>query len=149
MFYTKNSDPNYYIDHSRETNCASFALNIKEWWDPDFDPDWFIEEGDDEYMIDCVIDFYIDNLLNDFDDLRVVQSSDNVYEDEELIAFRVYIDLEEDNGTSYVEDYDFHFRVYRDGRWQEKCGGLEVQDCPKDWGKYDSKTIYFVHKINL
>jgi hypothetical protein len=158
MSYTRNSDPNYYNKH--HTNCGSFALSIKEWYSPDYN---FVDEyGDVEEWMDEVVreydcdDYNLSNLFaykllniitEDFPDLRFVNSYsvEQLKPDEELIAFR----------TSCMagETWDFHFKVYRDGRWQEKMGKSPVCDCEENnwtngWFEYISDTFYFVRKIN-
>ena len=64
--------------------------------------------------------------------------------DEELIAFRAFVN-EDCN-------WDFHFKVLRNGLWQEKCGSDPVRFCEEDdWHnglvEYISYTSYFAKKL--
>ena len=165
MDYKRNSDPHYYESHCLASNCGSFALNLQGWYDPElyFEmghgdiADW-IEEVDYEGWTDIEkSDFYadvlIDGMLIEFaDELRILNSEkDDLYVDEELIAFRTYCIMEEEEGWEPYPRWDFHFRVFRDGRWQEKQGDNPVNnECNiEDWGKYISEIYYFADKVIL
>ena len=154
MYYTTNHDPEYYNAHCSMVNCASYAMNIKEWWDPEIEEDygsiyeWVDAMEDCGYtlteMQDIIAEEYIDAFLNDFPSVRALDKSTDIQPDEELIAFRICLDLDDDI------DFDFHFRVFRDGKWSEKNGNGLVHDCSMAyWGKYNSKTFYFGHKVKI
>ena len=154
--YTRNSDPNFFQTHY--TNCGSFALNIQEWYSPD---EVFIDEyGDvEDWINDCymmgmsedeISDEFswklVDIILEDFNDLMYRSNFDpaDLEPGEELIAFRATC---EETGM-----WDFHFKVFRNGHWQEKVGSNPVQDCSGyDWSngamEYVSTTHYFVKKV--
>ena len=158
MRYTRNSNPRYYIDHYEQANCGSYALRVEGWYDADafFEAehgdmyDW-IETCDwngwsDEEMSEFYADVLVGGILEEFhDELRELHDeTDELLEGEELIAFRTFA------GHDYwgEYDYDFHFKVYRDGCWREKMGCHPCEECTlEDWGKYISNTIYFAHKI--
>jgi hypothetical protein len=163
MEYTKNSDPNYFEENEAWSNCGSFAFNIEEWYDPECDfeidvgyiGDWMMEMVDNGYSCDEVADIYterlVESVLNDFfGEVREVCFPSEIQENEELIALRgcCRYETNEDN----YPDYDFHFKVLRNGIWQEKCGQLPVKFCTEDdWTymtrTYNSETIYFAHQI--
>ena len=89
-------------------------------------------------------------LIEFADELRILNSEkDDLLADEELIAFRTYCIYDEEEGWEPCPVWDFHFRVFRDGRWQEKQGSWPVNDCcdMDDWGRYDSEIFYFAHKV--
>ena len=162
-YYTRNSDPKYYETHQGSSNCGSYAFNVKEWYDADgwFEDevgsidDWIIDKVEAGYDDVDISDFYAEELktqiLNDFDGaLREVEGeSDFIDLDEELVAFRTFCIYSEDGWTNY----DFHFKVFRNGCWMEKCGGEEVRFCTiDDWSNgantYISKIHYFAHKVS-
>lgn len=136
---------------SWDYNCGGFALETFSWYEPDF----FNDEGcylcEDlaaenfsiEYIQEVLCKGCINSILEDFGEkIRVVLRKDNLKTDEELIAFRVDCGFETD-----YEIQDFHFRVFRDGRWQEKNGHGQIHDAadPDEeiWnGIYLGPTIY-------
>ena len=154
MKYTRNYNPDFYTIYSDETNCGSFALNIEEWYSPDdifmgrdAIESWIMDrcnEGlSEEESSDLYAQIVLKQIFEDFPDVRSVYPWE-VEDDEELIAFRAFVD--------YTCDWDFHFKVLRDGRWQEKCGDSEVRDCKEyDWDynyfSYTSETYYLAKKI--
>ena len=164
MEYTKNSDPNYFEDNPECANCGSFAFNVEEWYDPEEDfildvgyiDEWMKEMVESGYNCDEVADMYAESLaesvMRDFEgEVREVFLPTEVEPNEELIAFRGYCRYESEE--DWVPDYDFHFKVLRDGIWQEKCGHYPVKFCTEDdWTymtrTYNSNTIYFAHQIN-
>ena len=162
MEYTKNTDPNYFIAYPEESNCGSYALNVEEWYDPESElfnlvgyiNEWIDELYDMGYSVDEIADIYaeklVEKILSDFEgEIREIYYPSEVDTDEELIAFRGWCYVDIDNWV----DYDFHFKVFRDGFWKEKCGHGPVRFCTEDdWSygfrTYNSETIYFAHKIN-
>ena len=129
-YYTRNHDPHYYEDHPVGTNCGSYALNIKEWYDNEL----YENYADIEDWVDC--------LLYEGYELREVTSIDDCAQNEEIIAFRTYVDLD------FYEDFDFHFKVLRNGEWSEKNGNGPVHTCTlENWGKYNSSTFFLAHTI--
>ena len=162
-YYTHNNDPTYYETNRCNTNCGSYALRLKEWYDNEVDEEWggvneWIGELIDaeiplSEIPDIIAKAYIDELLSDFPENELILLStvtQDVLKDTaaELIAFRVYAPIDE-----YLEDdwvcFDFHFRVWRNGHWMEKNGSQAVQKCNLiDWGKYNSSTFFLLHKID-
>lgn len=160
---TRNTDLNYYKNYPTKGNCGSFALRINEWYEPDdslkvLNYDYVYElltKGTNrKTILDKLLKRSLVGIKNDFGDSIVFLNKLSDYKekkDEELIAFRVGIEQYD----GYI-DTDFHFRVFRDGRWQEKCGAKEVIDNisleeDRPWNSYgqiyDSEIAYFVHKL--
>jgi len=165
FFYTSNNDPTYYETNRCGTNCGSYALRLKEWYDNELDEEWggidaWIEELINEeipcaVIPDIIAEQFINELINDFPDGEVTQLSsvslttmtEIKKKSVELIAFRVYVPIEEYLMNDYG-CFDFHFRVWREGHWMEKNGSQEVHQCNlTDWGKYNSSTFFLLHKI--
>lgn len=171
--FDKNTDPHYWdIPHPKH-NCGSLAFNIKSWYSPewkyhevlgcddidDWAQDLWNEGWESWYIADKIAEIYTEGILEDFGNtVRIlnVKGSGALYElqpNEELIAFRVASGW--NNGDVFEADVDFHFKVYRDGKWIEKNGGGPVHECEEeseeDWEYdsylYESQTIYFAHKI--
>lgn len=160
---TRNTDLNYYKEYPTKGNCGSFALRIEEWYEPDdslkvWNYDYAIElltkGANRKTILDKLLKRSLVGIKNDFGDSIVFLNKLSDYKekkDEELIAFRVGFE----QYKNYT-DTDFHFRVFRDGRWQEKCGAKEVIDNisleeDRPWNSYgqiyDSEIAYFVHKL--
>ena len=153
MEYTRNTDPTYYQKHSGAANCGSFAFRLNEWYEPteDYDEinDWLTEMGwnyDDNELADMYADILIDKILEDFaGEIEPCDGRAPSTKDTELIAFATfcYYDTDED----YC-DWDFHFKVFRDGIWQQKCGCFKPEFCElEEWGRYNSKVSFFYHTI--
>lgn len=156
MYYTRNSDLSYYIEHPRRTNCGSYALRLNEWYSPDeyFEDingdiyDWIEEMSkngyDDLDISNMFKDVLIDGMLIEFKgELELCDGQPPATNDVELIAFNTFC-IYDDIGP----DYDFHFKVLRDGLWMEKCGNDEVKECDEnDWDVYIGDVVYLYHKI--
>ena len=153
MRYERNNDPNYYIEKQHYSNCGSFALNLKGWYDPeeyfydiygpiDFWMESLREDYTNEELSDMYADVLVEGMLEEFKgELRLLECiDDEIDDDEELISFRGVCDND-------IDEYDFHFKVFRNGRWMEKHGGGPVRECREwDWGWYISETYYFAHR---
>lgn len=159
MNYTRNHNPNYYEENQGCSNCGSFAFQIEEWYSPDeyFEEnegicieEWIQEgfdNGYDEYdLSDWLAEILTSYILSDFNDIHNIWGPGQVDNNEELIAFRTFVNIE--------GNWDFHFKVYRDGLWQEKCGSDPVRFCDEwDWNNglldYISHTVYFARKLEV
>ena len=157
MNYTPNHNPKFYDENPKRANCGSFAFNIEEWYCPDvyfehdigIDIDSWIEQGfatgaDEWELADDLASILSKYILSDFKDVRLLYNPSYIQPGEELIAFRTFVD----------EDFnwDFHFKVLRNGLWQEKCGSDPVRFCEEDdWHNglldYISYTFYFAKKL--
>ena len=156
MYYTRNNDPTYYERNRFSSNCGSYAFRLKEWYDPEAYLeeivgdiyDWIYElseEGYSEYEIACIYgDTLLDGILIDFDgEIELCDGRPPNTSDVELIAFNTWCCAEDG-----MIDRDFHFKVFRNGRWMEKNGHNEVHECEEDdWGKYMGDPIYMYHRI--
>lgn len=159
MTYTYNSDPQLYINHRTDTNCGSFALNLCEWYEPsieleevDYVYDWMYEQAEGGATPMDVADAYVELIFDCLTEEFIIEEAEYAFgkpvpiNNKELIALRTYCDFNIEDAWDI--DWDFHFRVFRNGTWMEKNGCQEVHECDiKDWGKYNSKTIYFYHNI--
>ena len=163
MGYQHNSDSNYFISNCFASNCGSYAFNVQGWYDAENkledsvgDIETWIREMAADYTDDEITDIYtdvlIDQILYDFDgEIRMVESElSPVASNEELIAFRTYCLYDEE--WDWV-GWDFHFKVFRDGCWKEKCGTNPIRTCTlNEWvngeNVYTSKTHFFAHKTS-
>lgn len=158
MKYTRNSDLTYYNDEQYYTNCGSYALRLNEWYDLDeyfeettgyYIDEWIgkkNEEGYNDYEISTMYgDILVDGILEDFKgELEICGGQPPESTDIELIAFSTFCYAE----CCRFPDYDYHFKVLRDGKWMEKCGSGPVEECTENgWGDYIGDVTYFYHKI--
>ena len=158
--YKRNSDPNYYKDYSFKANCGSYAFNLQGWYDPeayiekkfdceiyDFISDLCYEGYTEEDAADIYAEELVEGMINEFDkELREIYYVDETIEqNEELVAFRTFTHF----GVEDDVYFDFHFQVFRNGKWMEKCGREPVKECDEEnrWGRYSSKIYYFAHKV--
>ena len=160
MEYTRNSDPDYYNKNRVRANCGSYALRLREWYDPeeylesieeDYVDGWIecmaMNGYDNDEITDYYIDVLVDGMLQEFDgELELCDGQPPTTSDKELIAFNGFCCCDDD----YNIDYDFHFKVLRDGMWSEKPGREPVKFCDlEEWGRYTGKTVYMYHKIDM
>lgn len=161
MEYTKNLNPAYFEEFPTEANCGSFAFNIEEWYNPEKHfiasvgniDKWIQEMYESGYSLDELANIYVEDLvgqvLEDFHlEIRLITRFSEVQSNEEVIALRAWCYYSEDDWS----DWDFHFKVLRDGIWQEKCGCESVRFCLRDeWSygtrTYNSETVYFAHRV--
>ena len=155
MEYTKNTDSTYYYKQAGEANCGSFALRLNEWYEPeeDYDDlyDWLIDMAwnyDDDDLSNLYADVIVEKICEDFaGEIEICDGLAPSTDDKELIAFATYCIYDEECGDCY---WDFHFKVFRDGIWQHKCGCHKPEFCELDeWGRYISDVTYFYHKIGV
>ena len=160
MKYNKGLD--FWNEEHRDCNCGSYAFNLDEWYHPgclygDDDESEvtdllhdLAEIYDDDDMADQLADFYLGRIKEDFGDDIVISALepnvDNFDDNVEVIAFRA-------GAYEYSDeiDYDFHFKVYRFGRWFEKRGSEPVRPTNlDDWCAsihYNSQTFYIIHSL--
>ena len=158
MYYTRNSDLTYYETNRNEVNCGSYALRLNEWYSPEgyfedtvgsYIEDWIIEMGEcghtNEEISNVFGDILVEGILSEFDgELEPCDGRPPTTSDVELVSFNTFCIYEENE----YPDYDFHFKVLRDGKWMEKHGPCPVCECDEfDWGRYIGKATYFYHKI--
>ena len=147
-------------------NCGGYALKTFSWYCPyEFDEDthpydsnldWMesllyqngltIEEATEEILWGNV-----NKMLEDFaEKLRVVQKDEHLKADEELIAYRLSVMKDE----KWVEEMDFHYAVFREGKWKHKLGRDKIRPfkfTEESWETsyfiYNSPIVYLAHKI--
>ena len=156
--YTHNTDLSHYETNRRITNCGSYALRLNEWYHlnlrfedevGDWNDVWISRksrEGYSDYEISCLYgEILAKCMLEDFKgELELCDGAIPKTNDVELIAFNTFCYCED----NCYPDSDFHFKVFRDGVWKEKCGRQAVRECSgKYWGDYIGEPIYFYHKI--
>lgn len=166
-----------------EYNCGGYALKTFSWFYP-YDtggeyceilnmPENKTLYGRTDYIIYLLEQGYkkdeIQNILlkNDkkfmlslfHDSLRELESPRETLDDEELIAYRICLNIENINHEEYDEDSiyeDFHFLVFRDGVWKHKPGSREIEifngNLYKPWYSsldliYDGPIIFFAKKV--
>ena len=136
MEYTRNSDPEYYDKNRYCANCGSYALRLCEWYDPET---YLMDQTDTVY-----VEEWIEHMaLNGYDNYDI---TDPTTSDKELIAFNGFCSCDD----NYNIDYDFHFKVFRDGMWSEKPGCEPVKFCElEEWGRYTGEPVYMYHKIDM
>lgn len=102
-----------------------------------------------------VLTWDVEQMLKEFQGkLRVVEKNYELAANERLIAYRIFITVDEyfDKGE-FDSDFHFKFRDYGQTEWFEKCGfSGKIHSCSLyDWDNgiwtYDSETIYFALKI--
>lgn len=166
-----------------EYNCGGYALKTFSWFYP-YDAggrycdilnmsenktlygrtDYIIYLLEQEYKKDEIQNILLKNdkkfMLSLFhDSLRELESPRETLDDEELIAYRICLNIENINYEEYDEDSiyeDFHFLVFRDGVWKHKPGSREIEifngNLYKPWYSssdliYDGPIIFFAKKV--
>lgn len=156
------SDKIYQEDNAEGFNCMGYAFGCYAWMMP---LDAYFEDGSDiaiEYsrnnggMIDAMIDesiidavdsayyannylmeVFVDRILKDFSDVRVINDFDELDSDEYGVVFA-------------CGDDDFHFGRYDEGIYSHKQGGYEVEIARNEdeifGDRYYSDRIYFAKK---
>ena len=156
------SDEIYQEDNAEGFNCMGYAFGCYAWMMP---LDAYFEDGSDiaiEYnrnnggMIDAMIDesiidavdsayyandylmeVFVDRILKDFSDVRVINDFDELDSDEYGVVFA-------------CGDDDFHFGRYDEGIYSHKQGCYEVEIAGNEdeifGDRYYSDRIYFAKK---
>ena len=156
------SDEIYQEDNAEGFNCMGYAFGCYAWMMP---LDAYFEDGSDiaiEYsrnnggMIDAMIDesiidavdsayyandylmeVFVDRILKDFSDVRVINDFDDLDSDEYGVVLA-------------CGDDDFHFGRYDEGIYSHKQGGYEVEIAGNEdeifGDRYYSDRVYFAKK---
>ena len=156
------SDEIYQEDNAEGFNCMGYAFGCYAWMMP---LDAYFEDGSDiaiEYsrnnggMIDAMIDesiidavdsayyangylmeVFVDRILKDFSDVRVINDFDDLDSDEYGVVFA-------------CGDDDFHFGRYDEGIYSHKQGSYQVEIAGNEdeifGDRYYSDRIYFAKK---
>lgn len=152
-------------------NCGSFALGVDEWFTPYEDRmgvgenklfyniedeiSYRLAEGLSlEETYEALLDEDSHEILNKCPWCRLVSTVEAKKHTTNIVAYRLAIVVDDDGE---VLDYDFHFRLLKDGVWCEKCGGRPTRECrEQDWNIfekpwdtnsniiYDSPIVYFL-----
>ena len=102
-----------------------------------------------------VLTWDVEQMLKEFQGrLRVVEKNYALAANERLIAYRIFITIDEySNDVEFDSDFHFKFKDYGQKKWFEKCGfSGKIRSCSLyNWDNgiwtYDSETVYFVLKI--
>ena len=156
------SDKIYQEDNAECFNCMGYAFGCYAWMMP---LDAYFEDGSDiaieysrnnggisdamidENIIDAVdsayyangylMEVFVDRILKDFSDVRVINDFDELDSDEYGVVFA-------------CGDDDFHFGRYDEGIYSHKQGGYEVEIAGNEdeifGDRYYSDRIYFAKK---
>ena len=133
---TRNSD-NTSINNY---NCAGWALKTFCWFSP-YNKKDMMNRFDSLYYTDAdsikqeeiseIEDRFfwedVDYLLNTFKNLKIIDSIDEVDNNDTVIAYRIGVFK-----FANELDYDFHFKVRRKGKWSEKTGGFPPHECEEE-----------------
>jgi len=145
-------------------NCAGYALKTYSWYHPYKFFAWeYIEDKLEEgFTRDEIVEDLLEvskaQMLEDFKNLRYIEAADynrgaaveskllsQLADDEELIAFRIGLEIDDTfdyEDKPIVEDYDFHYRVFRNGHWCEKLGDGDLESCKFTEGIWDGFCVY-------
>ena len=156
------SDEIYQEDNAEGFNCMGYAFGCYAWMLP---LDAFFEDGSDvaieysrnnggisdaridESIIDAVdsayyannylMEVFVDRILKDFSDVRVINDFDDLDSDEYGVVFA-------------CGDDDFHFGRYDEGIYSHKQGSYQVEIAGNEdeifGDRYYSDRIYFAKK---
>ena len=156
------SDEIYLEDNAESFNCMGYAFGCYAWMLP---LDAFFEDGSnvaieysrnnggisdamiDESIIDAVdsayyandylMEVFVDRILKDFSDVRVINDFDDLDSDEYGVVFA-------------CGDDDFHFGRYDEGIYSHKQGSYQVEIVGNEdeifGDRYYSDRIYFAKK---
>ena len=156
------SDEIYQEDNAESFNCMGYAFGCYAWMLP---LDAFFEDGSnvaieysrnnggisdamiDESIIDAVdsayyandylMEVFVDRILKDFSDVRVINDFDELDSDEYGVVFA-------------CGDDDFHFGRYDEGIYSHKQGSYQVEIVENEdeifGDRYYSDRIYFAKK---
>lgn len=166
VMFTPNHDPNYFQENCIFTNCGSYAFNIQGWYCPDenFDEDdeklgnTLFEEDEltTTEILQLLFDRDVEQILNDFDLVRVYNKDIFLKSNEELVAFRMCVVPDFFDGEDDSLSIDYHFRVKRNGKWMEKIGCGQVHEVlnysenpwvVSEFLIYSGPIAYFIRKV--
>lgn len=133
-------------------NCGGYAFHTFSWYAPYNAPNHTMGEYGDRYASSGFTEeeamrrftkHCVRYMENDFKGkLRQIRSLTEASPNDTVILFRV--GLRFDAGECW--DSDFHFRVRRNGKWTEKCGGAEIEDSAPEltqpWVDWETDFTY-------
>lgn len=159
-------------------NCGGYALRTFSWYCPN--PYSLIDKIEEllnegfnfDETENIMTEWMVQSMLSDFKgSLSVIEGRDVIEAtkdpSKEVIAFRLGISCDDEDewldsiANGYTPDYDaidtdFHFCVFRDGVWMEKCGDGDVRrvyntDITAVWDgyiMYDGPIVFLEHTLN-
>lgn len=164
-YFNEKQTRNEENTEKKDYNCGGYALKTFSWYLPyeydEKDYPFFSNSDLAEYLMDIgysveeimdeILRVNTEKMLKDFSGkLRVVQRYSHIESDEELIAYRLSLEVD----SSCIDDMDFHFVVFRNGKWMSKMGADEVKlfvFTEEQWETpnfiYNSPIVYLAHKI--
>lgn len=164
-------------------NCGGYALRTFSWFYPYANSIRYCDmlhinntNNDCQYRTELIFNLYEEGyskkeifdyllskdkefMLSLFSNLRSISSPKEAGKNEEVIAYRLCINLYEDKYGEIREENieeDFHFLVFRNGQWMHKPGGTRISsfdnDIYKPWYSspeliYTGKILFFANKI--
>jgi len=137
----RNEDNTYMSDY----NCGGYALGTFSWYCPSEDEDaWGMFEHRSQEEMEVLTAECVAVMLDDFKDLRLIESMDDLRKGEYAIAFRV------------SSDGDFHYVKQFYGKWwRHKRGSGQIFRMSEAdvfntiWcGRYDGPLVLFAKKVS-
>lgn len=146
--YTRNTNPNLYVEDEWGQNCGSFALGVNGWYCPyiqdddvedelilytEYERNYWIEEMVNEGLLredimSCLIERDFEFILKTCPWLEPIQEEEIDIKDR-VIAYRLCMQIPDERAEFQVDnDMDFHFRVLLDGVWWEKNGAGPIHE---------------------
>lgn len=125
----------------RAYNCGGYALGTFSWYLPfEFSTWWDFEDDEDKFeKMEKLTEDFVDYMLKDFSDLRVISKISDLKKNEYAIAFKV------------SSDGDFHYvKRQTNGVWRHKRGAMSrieymsIEEVfHEDWcyGRYDGPLV--------
>lgn len=125
-----------------EYNCGGYALNTKTWFVPEKRMTIPVFERYQRFGEKATLEYYTNNMLEYFDNLRRIYHEDEAKDYETIVFFRIGYD-------------DYHFvRKEKDGKYYHKMGWCpEINEMEReevygnDWcdERYDSDIVMFAY----
>lgn len=158
-------------------NCGGLALAVYNWVAPyvfkdnaNYINDPYTDDAREDLMLELyeddadkgtmekiVLQHDVEFLLKHYPFLRQIDSLDDCAPDDTVIAYRIFINWDEEYGC--LDEDDFHFKIRYHGFWFEKPGSGTVTVCQLDPNKpwsynndglvYTSPIVYFTTQKEL
>ena len=173
-------DPLFWAKKRLGCNCGSYALNIDSWFIPydedeypaldreDFIASLYASGNDVNSIMDILLEGDVEGILEQCPWIEQT-SKEEINDDDIVVAYRLALTIEDwnpdEDADIFQADYidtDFHFRIRRNGVWEEKCGNTPITRCKEQvweefekpwdtgWGViYRSTILYFRYKQEI
>ena len=151
--HLRNKQNTHIVDY----NCGGYAFETYSWYGPgDFSEeddavnDFIInimdsDISDEEDINELLFDFCVNEILKTFPTYRRIseEEAQQLPIFTKIIAFRIFF--------NDFFDYDYHFKIRKNGIWSHKRGSSKVKQCTLEkWSyidcSYNSPTAYFVER---